>query len=58
MEDRGGRFLSVQLLQRLVETQHHEDNRDAQAKVSRLIVAHFDSIKVECTHRVGRKEAI
>ena len=58
VEDGGRWLLSVEPLQRLVEAQHHEDDRDAQAQVSRLVVAHFDTVEVERAHSVRREQTV
>ena len=52
MEDRGWRLLFVELLEGRVKAKHHENDGNAQAKVSGLIVAHLYTIQVQGAHRV------
>merc|ERR1719469_1339645 len=58
VENRGGRPLFLQLLKRFGEAERHEEERDAEAHRSSLVVTHLDSIEVECTHRVRGNQAI
>lgn len=44
VEDRRRWLLPVKLLKGRVKTEHHEDNGDAETKVSGLVVTHFDTV--------------
>jgi len=37
-------LLSVKFLERLVETEHHENNRDTKAEVCGLVISHLNAI--------------
>ena len=52
VEDWSWWLFSVELLERFIEAEHHEDDGDAQTKIGRLIVTHFHTVKVECAHCV------
>ena len=58
MEDTCRWLLLVKLLQRFVEAEHHEYDRDTKSKICRLVISHFDAIKIEGRHRVGRQKTI
>ena len=58
VEDRSRWLLSVELLERFIEAEHHKDDRDTQTEIGRLIVTHFHSVKVECAHCVRGEQTI
>jgi len=50
VENRRRWLLLVELLERRVEAQHHEDDGNAKAEIGRLVVTHLDSVEVQGAH--------